>query len=124
VRLRARKRQAGITAVGFLLLAVLVGVVGLAGIKLTPMYIKNMQLGKILEDVQGGVRGDAVTPAGIRAELDKRLNIESIQLPRESVKIAQSKNGYSLRIQYESRAPYIAGIILLIEFDRQVEISK
>ena len=39
-----RHSQAGITALGFLILATLVGVVGLAAIKVTPMYIKNMRM--------------------------------------------------------------------------------
>lgn len=126
VGLPARRLQLGITTIGFLLLAALVGVVGLAAIKLTPMYIKNMQLSKLLDGLQAQLpRGDAVTPAAIRNVIDRKCDVEGIELPKDALKIAQSKTGgYNVHITYESRAPYVAGIYLLLEFDKQVEIHK
>ena len=61
-----RHSQAGITALGFLILAVLVGVVGLAVLKVTPMYIKNMRMIQILADVENELSGQGSTPATIR----------------------------------------------------------
>ena len=56
------QRQRGITVIGFLILAVLFGIVGLAGIKLTPMYLKNMQLSKVLQDIAEELSGKALSP--------------------------------------------------------------
>ncbi|HZF30756.1 MAG TPA: DUF4845 domain-containing protein [Gammaproteobacteria bacterium] len=120
----ARNGQSGITAIGFLILAVLVGVVGLAGLKLTPMYIKNMALSRLLQDLPSQLRGEVVSPVSIRTAIDKRLEIETMELPKDSIKIAPSRNGYSVHITYENRAPYAGGIYLLLEFDKQVEIQK
>ncbi len=39
-------------------------------------------------------------------------------------KITQSPKGYSLRVQYEERAPYVADIYLLVAYDKQVEITR
>ena len=58
-----RHAQAGITALGFLILAVLVGVVGLAVLKVTPMYIKNMRMNTILTDIEHEMSGKSPTPA-------------------------------------------------------------
>jgi hypothetical protein len=113
----ARHRQRGITVLGFL-------VIGLAGIKVTPMYIKNMRLSRVLQDAQTELAGKSPNPASIRNEIYKRFSIEDINLPNENVKIVQSKNGYTVRIQYENRVPYIADIWLLIVFDKQVEIRR
>jgi hypothetical protein len=60
----------------------------------------------------------------IRQEFGKRFAIEDINLNTDAVKITQSKNGYSVRIQYEERAPYIADIYLVVAFDKQVEINR
>lgn len=119
-----RHSQAGITALGFLCLASLVGVVGLAAMKVTPMYIKNMRMTTILNDVRDELSGQAPTPLSIRNELFRRFSIEDINLGNDEVKIAQSKNGYSLRVQYENRAPYVADIYLVVAYDRQVEITR
>jgi hypothetical protein len=120
----ARDRQRGITVLGLLILAALVGVVGLAAMKLTPMYIMNMKLSRVLEDTSREFSAREVTPNSIRLELGKRFSIEDVNLPADNIKIAQSKNGYSVRIQYENRAPYVADIWLLVVFDKQVEIKK
>ncbi len=119
-----RRSQAGITALGFLCLATLVGVVGLAVVKVTPMYIKNMRMDTILDDVERALSGQSPTPVTIRYELEKRFSIEDINLGADSLKILQSKNGYSLRVTYEARAPYVADIYLVVAYDKQVEIRR
>jgi hypothetical protein len=119
-----RRGQAGMTALGFLILAALVGVVGLAVMKVTPMYIKNMRMTTILNDVKSELSGQAATPISIRNELFRRFSVEDIELANDEIKIAQSKDGYSLRVQYENRAPYVADIYLVVAYDRQVEITR
>ena len=119
-----RHSQAGITALGFLILAALVGVVGLAVMKVTPMYIKNMRMNTILADVERELSGQNATPTSIRNELARRFSVEDINLSTDAMKITQSKNGYSLRVQYEEKASYVADIYLLVAYDKQVEIRR
>jgi len=118
------RAQAGITALGFLILATLFGVVGLAGMKVTPMYIKNMRVSTILDDMQRELSAQGASAASLRTELIKRFSIEDIRLEPEQVKIAQSKEGFSLRVQFENRAPYVADIYLVVAYDKQVEIRR
>jgi hypothetical protein len=119
-----RHAQAGITALGFLILATLVGVVGLAVLKVVPMYIKNMRMTTIMEDVQRDLSGNGPTPQAIRNELARRFSVEDINLDIDALKIVQSKSGYTLRVQYEERAPYVADIYLVVAYDKQVEINR
>ena len=119
-----RHSQAGITALGFLILALLVGVVGFAGMKVTPMYIKNMRMSTILDDVQKELSGEGATPATIRNALYRRFSIEDMRLDNDSLQITQSKSGYTLRVRYDDRASYIANMYLLVAYDKQVEITR
>jgi Domain of unknown function (DUF4845) len=119
-----RHSQAGVTALGLLILGLLVGVVGLAVMKVTPMYIKKMRMTTILNDVRQELSGEAATPQAIRNELTRRFIIEDVRLDSEALKITQSKTGYSLRVQYEERASYVADIYLVLAYDRQVEIAR
>ena len=119
-----RHSQAGITALGFLILGLLVGVVGFAVIKVTPIYIKNMRMDTILEDVQKELSGDAPTPQMIRYELSRRFSIEDVKLSIDALKITQTKSGYTLHVQYDDRASYIANMYLLVAYDKQVEITR
>jgi len=119
-----RRREAGITVIGFLVLASLFGLVGFAGLKLVPMYLQYYRLDTVLKDVQKDLDGRNATPGQIRSALNRRFDVEGIQLPRDSVNITQSRNGYAVQIQYESRARYLADIWLLVTFDKQVEIQR
>jgi hypothetical protein len=120
----SRKRQTGVTVIGFLILATLFGVVGFAGLKLVPMYLQNMRLSTVLQDVQNELSGKGATPAAIQREINKRFAVEGIRLPIDQVKINQGRNGYEVRIQYENRAPYVADVWLLVAFDKRVEIRR
>jgi hypothetical protein len=119
-----RQKQAGVTALGFLILATLFGVVGLAVLKITPMYLKNMRMSTIMDDVERELSGKSPTPTAIRQAVAKRFSIEDIHMDMEALKIAQSKDGYSLRVQYEERAPYVADLFLVVAFDKQGEIRR
>lgn len=122
--MNTRRKQAGITALGFLLLASLVGVLGLAVLKVTPMYLQNLKLSKVLDDVQSEFDGAAATPAAIRNAINRRFDVEDIRLAPENVTINQARNGYDVRIQHDNRAHYIADVWLLVTFDKQVEIRR
>ena len=119
-----RHSQTGITALGFLIIATLVGVVGLAALKVTPMYIKNMRMNTILSDVERELSGQSPTPTSIRQELGKRFAVEDVHMDIDALKITQTKNGYTLRVTYEERAPYVADLYLVVAYDKQVEIRR
>jgi hypothetical protein len=119
-----RRAQAGITALGFLCLATLVGIVGLAAVKVTPMYIKHMRMNTILNDIERDLSGQGPTPVAIRNELAKRFSVEDVHMDVDALKITQSKNGYTLRVAFEDRASYIADIYLLVAYDKAVEIRR
>ncbi len=89
----SRHAQAGITALGFLILATLVGVVGLAAIKVVPMYIKNARMDTILGEIQKELNGQGANPSTIRYALAKRFSVEDISMDVNQVQIAQSKEG-------------------------------
>jgi len=111
------------TALGFLILALLIGVVAFAVMKVAPFYINNMRMNTILEDVQRDLSGNSPTPQSIRYELARRFSVEDVKI-EDSLKISQSKNGYTLRVQYDSRASYISNVFLVVAYDKQVEITR
>jgi len=120
----SRSRQRGITLLGLLILATLVGIVGLAGIKIVPMYIMDLKLSKALEGISEDLNGKEVSPQSIQYALAKRFSVEDVNLPKDSIKVAPSKNGFAVRIQYENRASYLGDVWLMVVFDKTVEIRK
>ncbi len=118
------RRQAGITAIGFLFVAGVFGFVGLAAIRLVPMYMQELTLSKVLDDIHNEFNGKGPTPGAIRDALSRRFDVEGITLPKEDVKITQADDGYQVRIQHENRAHYLADIWLVVSFDKQIQIRR
>jgi hypothetical protein len=120
-----RERQQGITAIGFIMLAALIGIIGFAGLKLTPVYLENMKVKTILSDIEGELNGQNPTSTKIRSAIGKRLNIEMIyNLKTKDFKIAKTSAGFRVRAQYRREVSFLGNLYLLAVFDDAVEISR
>jgi len=120
-----REKQQGITAIGFLIIATMVALIGYAALRLTPIYLEQMKIVRVLEDVKAEFDGQNASIAYIRAGIGKRLNVEMVTvLKLQDFTIKKSERGYVIRAQYENRAPYVANIYLLAVFNTSVEILR
>ena len=118
------RRQAGITALGFLMLATVFGLVGFGGIKLAPLYMQKMRIGTVLEDVKTELDGTGTTTGALRRTIIQRLYVEGIRVAPEDLDITPTNVGYSVGIQYDNRTAYLADISFLVEIDQQIEIRR
>lgn len=117
-------RQSGITFIGLLFLLAVFGFLGLAGLKIVPLYLEKMQIEAVLGDVQREASGNAPTLASIRNQVYSRLYVESIQMPRQDVSIRQVREGFQVEVHHEMRSEFIAGLWFLVVVDEQVLISR
>ncbi len=118
-----RSRQTGITLIGFVLLAALIGMVGLAGLRLTPVYLENMKIRRILNDVKADFDGQGPTPQLIRRAIDTRINIEMVYgLQASEFEIQKIDSGFRVAADYEKEVPFVANVWLLVKFNDEVEI--
>ena len=116
--------QAGMTAIGFLFLAAVFGLIGLAGLKVFPLYLQKMRIESVLADISedDSVRGESASR--LRTELTNRFYVEGIQIPREDVSIRQIRSGFQVQVQHEARADFLGGLSFLVVVDEQVEIPR
>lgn len=120
-----RVKQKGLTAISFLVLAAMIGVIGLAGLKLVPVYLENMKIKKILTDVKAEFDGQSPTPAELRRALDRKLDIEMVySLEGRDFNIQSTGDGVIVGARYERPESFIGNISLLVSFDNEVEIRK
>ena len=103
----AQRRQAGITTLGFLLLATVFGIVGLAALKITPLYVQGMRVETVLADLKTELDGKGTTAGNLRLNLSSRLYVEGISLTPDAVKITPGTNGYSVRVQFDNRTRFL-----------------
>lgn len=119
------RRQQGITAIGFLLLAAVFGVVGFGGLKLAPIYLDNLKVQRLLEDIKLEYDGQNPSVAQLRSSIEKRLNIESVSgVGVRDFIVTRGERGTRVEVVYESRASFLANIYLVAAFDNSVEILR
>ncbi len=118
------RRQAGITTLGFLLLATVFGAFGLAALKITPLYLESVRLKTVLSDLKEELDGAGTTAGSLRLNLASRLYIEGVVLGPEAVKIAPGTNGYNVLVQYDNRTRFVGNIWFLVVVDEQIEIRR
>jgi hypothetical protein len=118
-----RSRQTGMTFIGVAIIAAMVGVLGFASLKLTPFYLENFKIKRVLQDVKSRLEGQGASPQLIRSTIDKHINIEMIyDLRGRDFLIEKSEGGYRVAARYERSAPFIANLSLTVSFDDEVEI--
>ncbi len=121
-----RSTQRGITFIGFLIIAAMVGLMGFAGLKLTPIYLENMKIRRVLNDVKIDLDGQGPTAQSIRRAIDKRLSIEMVYgFKGQDFEIQQSSaGGFIVAARYERAEEFIANVSLLATFEDEVEIRR
>jgi hypothetical protein len=120
-----RKNQLGMTAIGFMFVAAIIAMFGFAALKVTPMYLENMKVVSLLNDLKANFGGQGATATEIRKAIGKRLNVDMVYgLKQDDFKVAKSDAGYSVSIEYERGAEFIANLSLVANFDNSVEIRR
>ena len=59
--MQTRHRQRGVTAIGMLILVCVFGVIGMAVLKITPLYLQHLRLATIMDDVHDELGGTGTT---------------------------------------------------------------
>jgi hypothetical protein len=120
-----RERQQGITAIGFLLIAALVSLVGYGVIRLLPLYMTQFKIRQLMSALKTEYDNNSTNQARLQNEIGKRLDIEGIDFPkRQDFTVAKTDSGFRVEVNYEDSVPYIANLSLLAKFDNSVEIRQ
>ena len=125
MRTRRKTRQRGMTLIGFLVAAGFLGIVGLAVLKIVPLYMQKMRVGTVLEDLQTSLGTGGNSPASIRTALDDRFYIENLEpLTADELDISAQGQSYNVRVSRETWAPFFADLHFVVMIDEQVEIGR
>jgi hypothetical protein len=125
MRQRQRQRQQGMTVIGFVLIAALVGFVGYGVIRLFPVYMTQMTIRELMADLKTENDGNGANPTRLLSAIGKRLDVNGIEYPRrQDFVISKTAEGFLVEIDYEDGVPFIANISLLASFKNSVEIRK
>ena len=119
-----RRRQQGITFLGWIVLLIPMAIVGYAAIRLVPIYLNYTKVERVFNQVKEEYEGQGtVSQSSLRAAIEKRFDVEYIDKPDyKEVVIRKDSEGWVLEATYDDLVPLVANVSILVEFENSVEI--
>lgn len=115
--MKSRRKQGGITLLGFIIVAAVVGFFIYVGIKLFPMYSEYYSVKSALKGLSTEAGVANYEPAKIQDLLFRRLFVSYTQnVKKEHVKIQKADNGWRVDVQYEVRKPLVFNLDVVGKF--------
>jgi hypothetical protein len=122
---RIAARQAGMTTIGFLILAVFIGLFGFAFIRLTPVYLNYMKVAGVLEGVHKEFDSQNASRNAIRTSIARRFDVESVsQITANDIKVTTDGNGFLVKAAYDHPTPFIGNVSFSVHFDKEVLVRR
>ncbi len=112
-----QRRQKGMSAIGILIILILVVFAALIGMRVTPAYIEYFAIKKAIASMSQSGELQSGTVADVRKAFDRHQAIDDFTaIGPQDLEI--TKNGGELEISfaYEKRVPLFYNLSLLIEF--------
>jgi hypothetical protein len=120
-----RQRQAGMTTLGLIILVAFVGLFAFAGIRLTPVYLNYMKVVGVVDGVRDEFDGAGATRSAIRNSIARRFDIEAVSVISPSdVKVSKVDGGHEVAATYSHKAPFIANVSFVVDFDKRVLVRR
>ena len=119
------RRQAGMTTLGIAILVGFVGIFVFAGMRLMPIYLNFMKVSSVVSGVQKEFDGTNATRTSIRKSIASRFDIESVgEIIAKDVKVSKVGGGHEVIATYSHKAPFIANISFVVDFDKRALIRR
>ena len=127
VRLAGRSvpRESGMTAVGFMVLAVFVGLFAFGAIRLTPVYLNYIKVAGVIDGVFKEFDSQNPTRAAIRTSISRRFGVESVSvISHRDIKVTADSGGFLVVANYDHTTPFIGNISFTVRFEKEVLVRR
>jgi uncharacterized protein DUF4845/pilin/secretion family protein with methylation motif len=121
-----KRKQQGMTLIGFIISMAVAGVFIYVGMQLFPMYSEFFSVKKSLASLANEPGIAEESPEKIKDKFFKRMyiNYSEEHVKPEHVKIVRRESGWMMTVDYEVRRPVIANLDVVGKFHAQQELSR
>jgi len=113
------------TTLGLIILVTFVGLFAFAGLRLTPVYLNYMKVVGVVDGVGDEFDGTGASRSEIRSSISRRFDIDSVgQITARDVKVTAADGGFEVAATYSHKAPFIANIYFLVDFDKRTLVRR
>lgn len=122
---RRQSRQAGITAIGFLLLVLFIGLFAFASIRLTPVYLNYMKVAGVIDGVFKEFDSQNPSRSAIVTSIRRRFDVESVSIiSSRDIKVINDGGGFRVEAVYDHTTPFIGNVSFTVHFDKRVTVRR
>lgn len=116
-------RQGGMSLVGLIIAAIVLGFAALVVMQVVPLYIADQKLTTIFKSLEEESAG---SPAEIRRKIDKQLDINEVDdhFDSEEFEIRPVTGGFNVTYNYDGRATLFGNLSLVAEFKHQTRVRN
>ena len=113
------------TAVGFIILVIFVGLFAFAAIRLTPVYLNYMKVAGVLNGVFEEFDSQNPTNTAIRTSISRRFGVESVSvISYRDIKVTPDSGGFLVAADYEHTTPFIGNVYFTVAFQKEVLVRR
>ena len=117
---RLLRRQQGMTTMGVVILVAFMGIFAFAAIRLVPVYLNYMKVASVVSGVVQEFDGAGATSNMIRRSISNRFDIEMVsEISAKDITVTKVDGGYEVAAVYSHKAPFIANISFVVDFDER-----
>jgi hypothetical protein len=114
------KKQAGLTAVGFILILIPVGLAVYIILRAAPAYIEALSVGDVVNSLKKELDLKEKSREEIYTMIKKRLDVNNISsVDKDDIKIQKTVNDVTVTIDYETRVPLFWNVALALSFNKR-----
>ncbi len=120
-----KRKQSGLSLVGFLVVLAVVGFAAYVGMKLFPMYQEYYSVTTAMKGLASEPGVADMDPAKVQDLFFRRLYINySENVKPKDVKFERTDGGWKMRVNYEVRRPLVGNLDVVGRFDRTQELTR
>ena len=120
-----KRKQSGLSLVGFLVVLAVVGFAAYVGMKLFPMYQEYYSVQSAMKGLANEPGVADMDPAKIQDLFFRRLYINySENVKPQNVKFERTEGGWKMRVNYEVRRPLVGNLDVVGRFDSTQELTR
>ena len=120
-----KRKQRGITMLGFLITLCLVIFFAYCAMKIVPMYIEYYSVKKALASLASENRADSVSKEKLRENFARHMKIDYVSTVKpEMLKIESTDAGYRLLMDYERRETLFANLDVVGKFRAEEAVVR
>ena len=120
-----KRKQGGLSLLGFLVVLAVVGFAAYVGMKLFPMYQEYYAVRSAMKGLANEPGVADMDPAKIQDLFFRRLYINySENVKPQNVKFERTEGGWKMRVNYEVRRPLVGNLDVVGRFDSTQELTR